>query len=174
MLGWFKKKKTATESSAQKVTEIVLTSPIQGTVVSLEKVPDEAFSSKAMGDGFAIEPSEGKVTAPFDGKVTHIMEKSKHALVLEHHTGVQVLIHVGINTVSLKGEGFNLHVQSGDTIKQGQLLLSFDMETIQQAGFPTITPFLVPDGQDQVDHVTVNLETPDSGQAPTLVVHLKN
>ncbi|MNJ37792.1 PTS system glucose-specific EIICBA component [compost metagenome] len=173
MLGWFKKKDADTEHIAEQVTKIVLTAPVQGTVVSLEKVPDEAFSSKAMGEGFAIEPSKGEVTAPFDGKVTHIMEKSKHAIVLEHHTGVQVLIHVGINTVSLKGDGFNLHVHSEDKVKQGQLLLSFDINKIQNAGYPTITPFLVPDGQDQVGRVTVNLETTDLAQTPTIIVHIK-
>lgn len=85
-----------------------------------------------MGEGIAIHPTEGKVTAPFTGKVVHVMEKSKHALIIEHESGVQILIHVGINTVSLKGQGFNPHVQTGDNIKAGQLLMEFDLDAIQQ------------------------------------------
>jgi PTS system sucrose-specific IIC component len=95
MFKWGKKK------SNIELIEIV--SPIKERAFPLESVPDEAFSSKAMGEGIAIEPSEGKVTAPFAGKVMHIMGNSKHAIILEHPSGVQMLIHVGVNTVSLKG-----------------------------------------------------------------------
>ncbi|RRJ64862.1 PTS glucose transporter subunit IIA [Paenibacillus oralis] len=135
--------------------EVLVAAPLIGKVVSIEEVEDEAFSSKAMGEGIAINPYEGKVIAPFDGTVAHIMEKSKHALVLEHESGIQILIHVGMNTVSLKGEGFTAHVGTGEKIKKGQLLLEFDIELIQQAGYPVVTPVIVPVGQELVKRVDI-------------------
>lgn len=128
--------------------------PMFGQAVALEQVPDPAFSSGAMGQGIAVEPTEGKVVAPFDGVVAHVID-SKHAVILEHESGVQILIHVGINTVSLKGNGFTSHVQTGDQVKAGQLLLEFDRDVITQAGYPIITPIIVPDGQDQIERVEV-------------------
>lgn len=124
--------------------------PITGRVLPLSEVPDPAFSGGHMGSGIAIEPSEGRVVAPFDCTVAHVMDKSKHAVILEHDNGAQLLIHVGINTVSLKGEGFTTHVKSGDRVSEGQLLLEFDLNAIQAAGLSPITPVLVPDGIDAV------------------------
>ncbi|WP_051503476.1 PTS glucose transporter subunit IIA [Paenibacillus forsythiae] len=125
-------------------------SPISGTLVELGEVPDPAFAEKQMGDGIAIQPDEGKVYAPFDAVVAHVMEKSKHAVILEHASGVQVLIHVGIDTVSLKGEGFALSVRTGDQVKAGQLLIEFDPETIRRAGLSTLTPVIIPNGIEGV------------------------
>ncbi|MMZ48109.1 PTS system glucose-specific EIICBA component [compost metagenome] len=167
MFKWLKKK------AAPRIEEFDMVAPIKGKVVSLEEVPDPAFSTKAMGDGIAIHPSEGRVTAPFAGKVAHVMEKSKHALIIEHESGVQVLIHVGINTVSLKGQGFNPHVQVGDSIKAGQLLMEFDLDAIQQGGLPVITPVIVPDGQEMISHVEILEGTSASPEVPVLRVHLK-
>lgn len=126
--------------------------PIKGNAVALDNVPDPAFASGAMGQGIAIEPEEGKVFAPFDGTVSHVI-KSKHAIILEHESGVQILIHVGINTVALKGSGYTPHVQTGDRVKAGQLLLEFDRELIADAGYSLVTPIILPDGQDRVDVV---------------------
>ncbi|MMZ64923.1 Glucose-specific phosphotransferase enzyme IIA component [compost metagenome] len=126
--------------------------PIKGNAVALENVPDPAFASGAMGQGIAIEPEEGKVFAPFDGTVSHVI-KSKHAIILEHESGVQILIHVGINTVALKGSGYTPHVQTGDRVKAGQLLLEFDRELVADAGYSLVTPIILPDGQDRVDVV---------------------
>lgn len=130
-------------------------SPISGKLLALEDVPDPAFAQKHMGEGFAVEPTEGKVFAPFDGEVAHIMNKSKHAVILAHKSGMQLLIHIGINTVSLKGEGFTTYVQTGDTVKAGQLLIEFDVDAIQQAGLSTVTPVIVPSGTEQVAGLTV-------------------
>ncbi|QWU15012.1 PTS system sucrose-specific IIA component, Glc family (TC 4.A.1.2.12)/PTS system sucrose-specific IIB component, Glc family (TC 4.A.1.2.12)/PTS system sucrose-specific IIC component, Glc family (TC 4.A.1.2.12) [Paenibacillus sophorae] len=127
-----------------------LLSPISGTLVDLGQVPDPAFAEKQMGDGIAIQPDEGKVYAPFDAVVAHVMEKSKHAVILEHVSGVQVLIHVGIDTVALKGEGFTLNVHTGDQVKAGQLLIEFDPETIRRAGLSTVTPVIIPNGIEGV------------------------
>ncbi|MNN06008.1 PTS system glucose-specific EIICBA component [compost metagenome] len=146
---------TASPSTRPRTLEIL--APITGTAVLLDTVPDPAFAQKHMGEGIAIEPSEGRAFAPFDGTVALVMDKSKHAVILEHASGVQILIHIGINTVSLKGSGFTTHVQTGDRVKAGQLLIEFDIEAIRNAGLPLVTPVLVPSGLDQVTGVTTNL-----------------
>lgn len=140
-------------ASRPKVKQLEIASPIHGTLVELEQVPDPAFAEKHMGEGFAIEPSEGKVYAPFDGVVAHVMDKSKHAVILEHETGVQLLVHIGINTVGLKGKGFVTHVKSGDSVLAGQLLIEFDMDIIEEAGLPLITPVLIPNGNESIASV---------------------
>ncbi|MEK4510917.1 PTS system trehalose-specific EIIBC component [Paenibacillus sp. FSL K6-2524] len=131
---------------------LYIKAPLSGNGVTLEKVPDPAFASGAMGQGIAIEPKVGKVVAPFNGVVAHVI-KSKHAVILEHETGIQILIHVGINTVALKGEGYTSYVQTGDQVKAGQLLLEFDRDVITNAGYPLITPIILPDGQDQIERI---------------------
>ncbi|ETT62359.1 PTS system trehalose-specific EIIBC component [Paenibacillus sp. FSL H8-0457] len=140
------------EAAQQGALEVM--APIKGKVVPLSEVPDPAFAEKQMGQGIAIIPSEGKVYAPFDGQVAHLIKKSKHAIILTDANGIQILIHVGINTVSLKGEGFKAHVETGAEIRKGQLLLEFDIDRIQQAGLPVITPVIIPDGQDHIQNVT--------------------
>ncbi|WP_025692968.1 PTS system trehalose-specific EIIBC component [Paenibacillus zanthoxyli] len=134
------------------VKELDIYAPLSGKAVPLEQVPDPAFAERQMGQGIAIEPTDGRVVAPFDGKVVHII-KSNHAVILEHASGAQILIHVGINTVSLKGAPFTMHVGIGDEVKAGQLLLEFDREAILQAGLSVITPIIVPDGQQIVEQV---------------------
>jgi PTS system trehalose-specific IIC component len=145
------RKDSLPQNTALDVLEV--RTPVRGRVVPLEQVPDPAFAERQMGQGIAVEPKDGKILAPFSGQVIHIMVKSKHALILEHPTGVQILVHVGINTVSLKGEGFTMHVETGQTVKQGQLLMEFDRELIQKSGYPIITPVIVPDGQSMIESV---------------------
>lgn len=147
MLSFFKKDKT--------IKELAIMAPITGQVVGLDQVPDPAFAGKMMGEGTAIEPAEGKMYAPFDGKVAQLI-KSKHAVILEHESGVQVLIHVGIDTVSLKGSAFSPAVQTRDKVKQGQLIMEFDLDMIREAGLPIISPVIVPDGIDAVQTVQVH------------------
>jgi PTS system trehalose-specific IIC component len=159
------------ESAGLSVLE--MTSPVAGEAVLLENVPDPAFAEKQMGSGIAVEPVEGKVTAPFDATVVHIAKKSKHAVMLQHASGVQILIHVGINTVGLKGEGFTTHVSIGDEVKAGQLLVEFDPQVIKAAGLPMITPIIVPDGQEVIDHVEEIPGDAQPGQNPILRIFLK-
>ncbi|WP_458126582.1 PTS system trehalose-specific EIIBC component [Paenibacillus sp. Z3-2] len=165
-----------TRSDAQVGNEAVNTleimAPLTGRAVSLEQVPDPAFAEKQMGEGVAIEPSGNVVVAPFDAQVAHVI-KSKHAVILEHASGLQVLIHVGINTVSLKGEGFHMHVEAGEHVKAGQKLLEFDRKVIEDAGYPLITPIIIPDGQDMVERVEVTTGDVTSNQNGVLKVHLK-
>lgn len=165
MFDRWKKKKTA--------TVIQLTAPLSGKAVPLSQVPDEAFAAGHMGQGIAIEPSEGKLIAPFDGTVAHVI-KSKHAVMLEDPaTGLQYLFHIGINTVGLKGEGFTSHVQAGDHVKSGQTLIEFDMAAIRAAGYPTITPIIVTNADEVASKVDGQTGDVVSGQNPVLTIELK-
>ncbi|OAZ50390.1 PTS system trehalose-specific EIIBC component [Paenibacillus polymyxa] len=145
------RKNSDQQNSALDVLEVK--TPVLGHVVPLEQVPDPAFAERQMGQGIAVEPKDDRILAPFSGKVIHIMVKSKHALILEHPTGVQILVHVGINTVSLKGQGFTMHVETGQNVEQGQLLMEFDRELIQKSGYPMITPVIVPEGQSMIESI---------------------
>ncbi|CAH8768508.1 PTS glucose transporter subunit IIA [Paenibacillus dendritiformis] len=134
MFGLGKKKKT-----------ISVVAPITGNAVPLEQVDDPAFAQKIIGDGLAIEPEQGVMVAPFDGHVIHLID-SHHSLVLGHESGLELLFHIGVNTVSLKGEPFTPHVKTGDKVKQGDVLIEFDMDKIRAAGLPVITPVVVANG----------------------------
>lgn len=117
-------------------------SPINGEGIELEKVNDESFASGALGKGFAIVPSEGKVYAPFDGSMT-IVYDTKHLLAMTSNDGVELFVHIGLNTVELKGQYYTEHVKAGDTIKKGQLLMEFDIPKIKEAGYDLTTPVIV-------------------------------
>jgi PTS system beta-glucosides-specific IIC component len=128
---------------AKEVQEIHV--PIPGARIDLSEVPDEMFSQKLLGDGFAIRPTEGKVYAPFDGTVEMIFD-TYHAIGLKSTTGTEVLIHIGIDTVNLKGEGFTPKVKAGDQIKTGDLLMAFDINKIINNGYAIETPVVVTNG----------------------------
>ncbi len=168
------KKTTTTQASASatQLDVLELAAPITGQAVPLERVPDPAFAEKQMGEGIAIEPTDGRVYAPFDGTVAHVIDKSKHAVILEHSSGVQILVHVGIDTVGLKGDGFKVHVATGDTVSKGQLLLEFDMDTIKAAGYPTISPVIVPVGQTMIEGIEEIPGAVEAGKTPVLRIHL--
>jgi PTS system glucose-specific IIA component len=102
-----------------------------GTSIDLAEVKDEVFSEKMMGEGIAICPTDNKVYAPCDGKIVTVMQESKHAVAIETEDGMEILIHVGIDTVGLKGEGFNIHCKEGQKVKKGELLISFDKELLR-------------------------------------------
>ncbi len=119
-----------------------IVSPINGTLLALSETPDDVFSSGAMGQGVAIEPTEGKVYAPADGVLTTFFPTG-HAIGITTANGADVLIHIGMNTVDLDGKGFTPKKQQGDKVKKGDLLLEFDIETIKGAGLSTITPVIV-------------------------------
>lgn len=135
---------TAPAHTGKKVT---IASPVPGKVVPLESIPDETFATGVLGRGIAVEPSEGKVYAPFDGTCESVFD-TKHALSLLSEDGVELLIHVGLETVSLNGEPFKALVKDGEKIKKGQLLLEFDMEMIQNKGCKTVTPVIVTNEDD--------------------------
>lgn len=113
--------------------------PLEGQVVSIETVPDPVFSQKMMGDGFAIVPSNGTVISPVDGEVLSIFP-TKHAVSLKDRNGREILIHIGLDTVVLKGEGFTAFVKDGQKVKKGQKLIEVDFESIKNKVPSIITP----------------------------------
>ena len=119
-----------------------LYNPIEGEIVDLKKVPEGAFSGKVLGDGFAIIPKGNKVYSPTDGEVV-VLFPTNHAIVILTEERLEILIHVGINTVSLNGEGFKVHVKKGDKVKTGDLLITFDTETVKEKGKSLISPVVI-------------------------------
>ncbi|MEI0797029.1 glucose PTS transporter subunit IIA [Brachyspira intermedia] len=145
-----KKEEPVAEKAEKKETSSLVDkvyAPIQGNIVKLESVKDEAFSSGAMGKGIAIEPKEGKVYAPFDG-IIETAFPTKHAIGLTSDKGVELLIHVGMDTVKLGGAHFISHIEEGQKIKKGDLLLEFNIEKIRGEGYPTLTPVIVTNSDD--------------------------
>ena len=117
-------------------------SPLSGKAIRLEDVPDEAFASGILGKGTAIQPSEGKVYSPCDGEVVNVFD-TKHAVNLVSDNGYEILIHVGLDTVKLDGKYFRSHIENGEKVRKGDLLLSFDKDEIKKAGFDTVTPVVI-------------------------------
>ncbi len=122
--------------------EETLFSHMTGKVIRVEDVEDEVFSTKTLGDGIAIEPSEGKLYSPCDGTVTMLFQ-TKHAINIESDNGAEILMHIGIDTVKLYGKYFEAHVKDGDRVKKGDLLISFDKEGIRREGYKLSTPMIV-------------------------------
>lgn len=121
--------------------DVSFIAPLEGKLLPLSAVPDQVFSGKMMGDGFAIEPTKGSVKSPVSGTIVNLFP-TKHAIGLLTENGKEVLIHVGLDTVNLKGEGFETLVEQGDTVKQGQELLRFDLNFIKENATSTITPII--------------------------------
>ncbi len=132
----------------------VVGAPVAGKVIPLSEVEDGAFASEALGKGMAIIPSEGKIYAPCDGTISAFFPTG-HALGLETEDGVEILIHVGLDTVSLNGEGFNKKAELGNKVKKGDLLLEFDMETIKAAGLSTTTPVIITNTDDFAEVIPI-------------------
>lgn len=116
-------------------------------MIPLTEIEDEVFKTEVLGKGLAIEPSKGEVLAPFDGTVLNVAE-TFHAIGLQSEDGVELLIHIGMDTVALNGQGYDVKVKEGQKIKKGQLLLKFDMKTIQDAGYKLTMPMVVTNTDD--------------------------
>ncbi|PWW38860.1 MULTISPECIES: beta-glucoside-specific PTS transporter subunit IIABC [Paenibacillus] len=148
----------------------VLLSPLTGELKSLTEVPDPAFADGAMGKGIAIVPTDGQVLSPVNGTVGTVL-KSGHAVILMSENGGEILIHVGINTVQLKGQHFTPRVKAGDQVKQGDLLIDFDLEKITEAGYNPITPIIISNTADYLDVIeTTNSSVTAQDKLLTLVV----
>ncbi|MBE6023542.1 MAG: PTS glucose transporter subunit IIA [Cellulosilyticum sp.] len=132
----------APEKKEVLANSIQLFAHMSGQVVPLENVEDDVFSQKILGDGVAIEPSEGKLYAPCDGKIDSIFE-TKHAVNMVSKEGAEILMHIGIDTVKLAGKYFETHVSTGQEVHKGDLLVSFDMEGIKEAGYKLTTPLII-------------------------------
>ena len=121
--------------------------PVSGKVIDRTDIPDETFASGAMGDGAGIDPAEGVVTAPFDGEVVSVMDTG-HAVGLVSEDGMELLIHAGVDTVKMNGEGFYMLAKEGQKVKTGEKLLEFDIDKIRKAGFSPVTAVLVTNSDD--------------------------
>ena len=130
-----------------KNVEKALFAPIQGNIIARENIPDETFASGMLGDGVGVEPETGEVVAPCNGEITSLAE-TLHAIGITGPDGMEVLIHVGIDTVKMKGEGFKPFVKEGEKVKAGQKLLTFDMEKIKKAGYSTTSAVLLTNSSD--------------------------
>ncbi|RHW45432.1 PTS beta-glucoside transporter subunit IIBCA [Bombilactobacillus bombi] len=132
-------------------------SPLIGQIINLENVSDQTFSQKVLGEGVAIVPTEGKVYAPFDGEVMTVFP-TKHAIGLKSNTGTEVLIHIGLDTVNLKGKPFTSYIKDGQTIKKGQLLMDVDLDAIKQADYDITTPVVITNSSE-FSEVTIPSQT---------------
>ena len=140
------------ENNKVKVNKEVLVSPMQGKVIPLSEVKDEAFSMGALGKGVGIEPTDGKVVSPVNGTVT-VLFPSLHAIGITADSGVEILVHVGLDTVQLNGEGFTAHIKQGDKVTVGQLLVDVDLEFVKSKGYSTQTPVIISNSNDVLDVV---------------------
>ncbi|SKA79171.1 PTS system IIA component, Glc family [Caloramator quimbayensis] len=131
MLSIFKKRKA-----------IELKSPVKGRAIEIKDVPDEVFASGMLGNGIAIDPVEGIVYSPCDCEIVN-MFPTKHAIGVKTNEGLEILIHIGIDTVEMKGEGFNSFVNIGDKVKAGDKLISFDLELVKSRAKSPITPMVI-------------------------------
>ena len=134
----FLKKKSAGE---------ILGAPIEGEAVVSAEISDPTFGEELLGKGIAIKPALGKVYAPVNGTVTMVFE-TKHAITITSEGGAEILIHIGLDTVSLNGAPFTIHVNADDKVKKGDLIAEFDMEAIKAAGLETITPIIICNSDD--------------------------
>lgn len=144
----------AKTSSEENNKEEKIYSPLKGEVIELKNINDQAFASGALGKGIAIEPKEGKVSSPVKGTVTMLFN-TNHAIGITSDSGVEILIHIGMDTVNLDGQGFKALVKNGDKIEVGQHLIEVDLDFIKEKGFETVTPIVVTNTDDMLDVIPV-------------------
>lgn len=146
--------------------------PLSGKTTALENVPDPTFAEKMMGDGLAIEPTDGKVVSPVNGEVI-LTFPTKHAVGVRSESGVELLIHVGLETVNMEGEGFKLHVEQGEQVKVGDPLLSFDLQLIKEKAASHITPVIIANGDVVSSFEKTRNTTVIAGESDFLELTLK-
>ncbi|WP_277405727.1 beta-glucoside-specific PTS transporter subunit IIABC [Lacrimispora xylanisolvens] len=151
------------EKQIPKSKKIMIYSPVNGNKVKLSKVSDETFAKEIAGKGMAIEPADGRITAPFDGEVVTVF-RTKHVIGLRSSEGVELMIHIGIDTVELEGKYFTAHVADGDFVKAGDLLMEFDKQAIEAAGYETVVPVIVTNTGNYLDIITSEEGAVESGQ----------
>ncbi len=149
----------------EEVKSVDIFAPLSGAAVSLETVPDPVFAEKMMGDGIAIEPTEGIIVSPVKGEVLQVFP-TKHAVGLKAENGAEILIHIGLETVSMNGEGFEAHVSEGSKVEVGDQLVTFDMNLVKEKAKSTITPVIITNS----DQVTIEKQLSSSVQRASNVV----
>ncbi|QVY60056.1 PTS sugar transporter subunit IIA [Cytobacillus gottheilii] len=149
----------------EEVKSVDILAPLSGAAVSLDTVPDPVFAEKMMGDGIAIEPTEGVVVSPVKGEVLQVFP-TKHAIGLKAENGAEILIHIGLETVSMNGEGFEAHVSEGSKVEVGDQLVTFDMNLVKEKAKSTITPVII----TNTDQVSLEKQLASSVQRASNVV----
>lgn len=133
---------------------IEIYAPLTGEYVKIEDIPDSVFAQKMMGEGFGINPTEGEVVSPIEGKVDNVFP-TKHAIGLKADNGLELLVHIGLDTVQLDGEGFEVLVNSGDTVQVGDPLVKFNLEYISNNAKSVISPVIITN-TDQTSAININ------------------
>lgn len=153
--------------------EETIYSPVTGKVVPIENVPDPVFAQKMMGDGIAVEPADGRIVSPVDGEVIQVFP-TKHAIGIRSKGGLEILIHIGIDTVNMQGEGFQTHVAEGDRVTVGQPLLDVSLDLVKEKAASTITPVILTNA-DRIESVQAETVTDAKmAETPLLKVKLKS
>ena len=134
-----------------------MASPLDGKVLLLSEVEDEAFSCELLGKGCAVEPVNGNVVSPCDGTVMTLFP-TLHAIGIVSKDGAEILIHLGLDTVKLDGQGFKAHIKQGDKVKKGQLLVSVDVNYIKEQGYSLVTPIIITNTNDYLDVVAMTTD----------------
>ncbi len=147
----------------KKAADDALHAHATGQMIPMEEVKDSTFAQKMLGDGFAILPEEGAVCAPVDGTVSSVFD-TKHAVCLVSDGGLEILIHIGIDTVNLKGQYFTAHVKDGDTVKAGQPLVTFELDKVKAAGYDTVIPMVFTDPDHQPDMSGLDIRHVEHGE----------
>lgn len=142
-----------------KKKEKSLNSPVSGKIISIDKVPDSVFSQKILGDGFAVIPSNGNILSPANGTISQVSE-TLHAYCIDSSDGLEILVHIGIDTVNLKGEGFSPLVKTGDKINRGEPLASVSLETLKNHGYNTTVVTVITNTEKLKAHRLI--ENPDA------------
>lgn len=145
-----------------------IVAPVNGKVIPLEQVPDPVFSGKVLGDGCAIIPSDGKIYSPVDGEILTVMD-TKHAYGFKAENGMEILVHIGLDTVKLEGEGFTTFVKAGDKVKVGDLIAEVDLELLKEKGIDTITPVLIYNSEDDW---TMSISEGEAKKGETEIINL--
>lgn len=156
----------------KKSIDEVFVSPIQGEIIKIEDSADEVFAAKMLGDGIAIIPTEGKVVSPVEGKITQIFP-TKHAIGIESTNGLEILIHIGLDTVFMQGEGFSAHIEVNDVVKPGDLLMTFDLELVKEKAASIITPMVVVNSDKVKKLDKFYNESAISGKTNVLIAKIK-
>ncbi|WP_067727871.1 PTS sugar transporter subunit IIA [Oceanobacillus damuensis] len=151
------------------IKDITLVAPVSGKLVSLEEVPDPVFAEKMMGNGVAIEPANGEIVSPIDGKIVQLFP-TLHAIGIEAENGAEILLHIGLDTVNLNGEGFTAHVEEGKKIKQGTPLLSADLDVIREKARGTIIPIIITNSDEMSSIKATDVKQVTAGKEEILVV----
>ncbi|MBU5595261.1 PTS glucose transporter subunit IIA [Amphibacillus sp. MSJ-3] len=153
----------------KKTTKREIIAPLSGQLVSLDQVPDPVFAEKMMGEGVAIIPTDGRVVAPVNGRIIQIPQ-SKHAVGIEAEDGTEILIHIGLETVRLKGQGFEELVKVNDQVKVGDPLLTVDLTFIEDQADSTITPVIITNSKSEMTYQFAPYTQVIAGKSPIITI----